>query len=155
MVKIMFLAPIYNLESVPDKYNFEDNKTVLDTEDDAVAAEWGGGWRMPTRAEWEGLFESVNMTWTSNYQGSGVSGIVCTDKIDSTKELFFPAAGSAINGSIGDAGKDSYFWTNSLNTWDGQYVAAAHYAYFYKQGGAYCDSNLRSYGYTLRGVLDE
>jgi hypothetical protein len=31
------------------KYNSSDNKTVLDLEDDAAAANWGGAWRMPTK----------------------------------------------------------------------------------------------------------
>ena len=37
------------------KYNISGGKTVLDLENDAARANWGGSWRMPTNAEMEAL----------------------------------------------------------------------------------------------------
>jgi hypothetical protein len=62
-----------------------------------VHANWGGSWRMPTRAECEALASAVNTSWTSNYNNSGIAGHICTDKTDSSKTLFFPAGGWATN----------------------------------------------------------
>ncbi len=39
---------------------FVDNKTVLDAEDDAAHADWGG-WRMPALADFYELFDK--MSW--------------------------------------------------------------------------------------------
>ena len=55
---------------------------------------------MPTTAEFQALGAAVNTTWTADYQGSGVAGLVCTDKTDSSKTLFFPACGSCYDGSV-------------------------------------------------------
>jgi len=49
----------YNTSS---SYGTVDNKTVLDSADDAAHANWGGSWRMPTHAEWTEL----NENWTNS-----------------------------------------------------------------------------------------
>lgn len=94
------------------KYNETDGKTVLDLEDDAARANMGGQWRMPTTEELLALEEAVNAVWTENYNGSGVDGLLCTDKTDSTKKLFFPAAGYADRGRADDG--LVYVWSSSL-----------------------------------------
>ncbi len=85
--------------SAMTKYNSTDGKTVLDIEDDAARANMGGYWRMPTAAEFQSLSAAVNTAYTTNYKNSGVGGFVLTDKTDSSKVLFFPAAGSYSNGN--------------------------------------------------------
>jgi hypothetical protein len=81
---------------------------VLEASDDAVIANWGGSWRMPTTEEYVALGAAVNRAWTANYQGSGVAGMICTDKTDSSKVLFFPAAGNCYNGSVSSVGYGYY-----------------------------------------------
>ena len=44
------------------KYNASDGKTVLDLEDDAVRAAWGGKWRMPTKEDCLELYQNCNVT---------------------------------------------------------------------------------------------
>ena len=56
----------YTLSKYNTDYDFGDvidNKIVLDKEDDAAVANWGGNWRMPTITECIELAE--NCTWTS------------------------------------------------------------------------------------------
>jgi uncharacterized protein (TIGR02145 family) len=96
------------------KYNSTDGKTVLDPSDDGAIANWGGQWRMPTKDEYVALGNAVNTAWTASYQGSGVAGLVCTDKTDSSKVLFFPAAGNCSNGSVRRVGSDCNYWSSSL-----------------------------------------
>ena len=133
------------------KYNATDGKTVLDTEDDAAVANWGGSWRMPTTEELQALGAAVNTAWTADYQGSGVAGLVCTDKTDSSKVLFFPAAGYCVNGDVKHVGDDGYCWSRSLYTSNRQ---NAYDLGFFIYAANWGQSFSRYYGYTVRGVLD-
>lgn len=42
---------------------FHDDKTILDSIDDAAIANWGNGWRMPTKEEVEELLSNTTQTW--------------------------------------------------------------------------------------------
>ena len=55
-------------------YGTVDNKTTLELTDDAARVNWGGKWRMPTKAEYNELKNSSNCTWTWT-QKSGVRGL--------------------------------------------------------------------------------
>lgn len=136
------------------KYNDEDGLATIQASDDAVTAAWGGNWRMPTASEWEALGEAVNTAWTVDYQGSGVAGVVLTDKTDSSKTLFFPAVGCAYDGivSVGDLGCHS----SSLITESG----CLKMYYMYCSGSEYgvswsADGQSRELGLNIRGILDE
>ena len=70
-------------------YNgFTDNKIVLDPEDDAATANWGGPWRMPTDAECIELCN--NCKWRLSIQ-NGVQGYKVTGT--NGNSIFLPAAG--------------------------------------------------------------
>ena len=98
------------------KYKYTDGLTKLEAVDDAAVANWGGSWRMPTTDNFQTLGAAVNTAWTANYQGSGVAGLVCTDKKDSSKTLFFPAAGFCNDGSDRNVGNGGIYWSSSLFT---------------------------------------
>jgi hypothetical protein len=132
------------------KYNSTDGKTVLEASDDAVQANWGGQWRMPTTAEYATLGNAVTTAWTANYQGSGVKGLICTDKTDSSKVLFFPACGLCIDGSVYNVGSHGYYWSSSLLSSN---VQSAYYLYFLASYVDWQGSNHRSYGFPVRGVV--
>jgi hypothetical protein len=127
------------------KYNGSD-KTVLDLEDDAVNAAWGSSWRIPTTAEFQALGNAVNTAWT---QVNGISGLMCTDKTDETKTLFFPVAGYANNGSVISGG---LYWSSSPNNGN---VGLAYRLGFSIYGAVWNYDSLRYYGYPVRGVLAE
>ena len=61
------------------KYGTVDNKTVLDLEDDAAHVNWGGDWRMPTKAEQDELYNNCTWEWTTQ---NGVNGYKVTSKIN-------------------------------------------------------------------------
>lgn len=132
------------------KYNPTDGLTVLDASDDAARANWGSEWRMPTVSEYQALGEAVNTAWTTDYQGSGVSGIVCTDKTDNSKVLFFPAAGYCRNGSVNNVGSYGYYWSSSLNT---SYMVNGRSLLFNSGGVNWQNSYNRCNGFTVRPVL--
>lgn len=131
------------------KYNETDGKTVLEASDDAVTSAWGGNWRTPTTEEYVALGNAVNTAWTADYQGSGVKGLVCTDKTDSSKTLFFPACGVCGDGSVSNVSNGTY-WSSSLNSSKVQnaYLLLFHSSYVYWQGDSY-----RYYGLPVRGIM--
>lgn len=130
-------------------YNFADNKTVLDPEDDAARAAWGGSWRLPTVEEWEELRSNCTWTWTkrNNVNGYEVKG-------PNGNSIFLPAAGYRENGDFYGANDYGCYWSSSL-------VAD----YYYSSTSAYCmefesydvneDGNTsRDLGCSVRPVCD-
>ncbi|MBQ9362110.1 MAG: hypothetical protein IJT97_01685 [Bacteroidaceae bacterium] len=93
-------------------YGTVDNKTVLDLEDDAARANWGGTWRMPTKAEQDELRTNCTWTWTTQ---NGKNGYKVTSKTNGNS-IFLPAAGSRYGSSLYDAGSYGGYWSSSLLT---------------------------------------
>ena len=129
------------------KYNETDGLTTLEAVDDAAVANWGGSWRMPTTDEFKALGAAVNTAWT---QVNNVYGILCTDKTDNSKTLFFPAAGYCYNGSDNDVGNFGNYWSSSLRTDDWQY---AYFLSFDSYGAYWGRSNSRYFGVAVRPVV--
>lgn len=144
---------IYYNDGSYTKYNSTDSKITLEAGDDAVKAAWGGNWRMPTVSEYIALGAATTSAWTSSYEGSGVSGLVLTDKTDSSKVLFFPAAGSAYYGSVDYVGSYGYYWSSSLNADCGD--SYAYYLLFGDGSVHWGYGGSRYYGCPVRGVLGE
>jgi len=134
------------------KYNSTDGKTVLDASDDGVVANWGGSWRMPTKEDFAALGTATTSAWTNSYESSGVHGLVLTDKTDSSKKLFFPAAGNANDGSVYNVGSYGYCWSSSLNTSN---VIYAYLMFFSSSTVDWQGNGSRRSGFPLRGVLAE
>ena len=132
------------------KYNATDGKTVLDLKDDAVAANWGGDWHMPTAEQFQELLNTtyVTNTWVTNYNGSGINGRLFTSKENGNK-LFIPAAGYAKVGSMKDVGNNGCVWSSShysSNVKYGRYLVV-------NRSAAGVNNDNRYYGYTVRGVV--
>lgn len=109
-----------------DKYGydgFRDDKTTLGLEDDAANANWGGEWRMPTKAEQDELREKCSWQWCAlnNVWGYKVVG-------PNDNYIFLPAAGCRYNGSLDLAGSDGYYWSSSLGESNS---GSAYYLSFY------------------------
>ena len=128
------------------KYNATDGKTVLEASDDAAVVNWGGSWRMPTIDEFQALCTAVNTTWT---QVNNVYGILCTDKTDSSKILFFPAAGHCSNGNVWSVGNFGNYWSSSISI--GSRQNACELA-FYSTTVIWDDLYGRCYGCSVRPV---
>jgi len=130
------------------KYNNTDGKTIIYSKDDAVTAAWGDKWRMPTHEEYQALYEATTSEWTTM---NGVNGMLFTSKEDSSKTLFFPAAGFCGDGSVWYVGRCGYYWSLSLNT----VVVSSSWGMSFGYGSMYPDlSNFRYYGYSVRGVMN-
>ena len=100
----------YTKYSTSSQYGTVDNKTVLDPEDDVAHVNWGGGWRMPTKAELEELRNNCTCKWTTH---NGVTGCKVTSNINGNS-IFLPAAGYRYNSSLYKVGSLGYYWSSSL-----------------------------------------
>lgn len=125
-------------------YNgFTDNLTTLLPGDDAATANWGSDWRMPTKAEFDELYNNTTRTWT---QQGGVNGWLFTAA--NSNSLFLPAAGCRWGVDLEYAGGDGNYWSSSLhsshpdNAWN-----------FYFNSGSYSmHGSSRSNGRSVRAV---
>ncbi len=137
------------------KYNISsslgtvDNKTVLDPEDDAARANWGGAWRMPTDAEWTELRNNCSWRWTDDYNGTGVVGRIVTGT--NGNSIFLPAAGC--HGYVGlcDAGYYGNYWSSSLDSDDPH--DAWNVSFSSDDVSRYSD--YRCFGFSVRPILGE
>ena len=125
-------------------YNgFTDELTTLLPEDDAATANWGTDWRMPTKEEWQELYQNTTVTWTSQ---NGVSGRLFT--ASNGNSLFLPAAGYHLNNSLYYDGVYSYYWSSWL------YTDHPNYAWnlYISSEGYYLSDFDRTYGRSVRPV---
>ena len=95
-------------------YGTVDNKTTLELTDDAARVNWGGKWRMPTKAEQDELSDTNNCTWECTTQ-NGVKGYKVTSKKNGNS-IFLPAAGYCDDDYLYYAGSDGVYWSSSLCT---------------------------------------
>ena len=75
---------------------------------DAARANWGGTWRIPTKAEFEELKYNCTWTWTNEggnrgYRVTGANG----------NNIFFPAAGNCEGISLNGVGSEGYYWSST------------------------------------------
>ena len=96
-------------------YGSVDNKTTLDSSDDAATVNWGTPWRMPSLDVIKELVDKCTSVQTSQ---NGVNGWKFTGPNGGV--IFFPAAGIRwdgepfdVNNSF-DAGSYGFYWSSSL-----------------------------------------
>ncbi|MGM9818983.1 MAG: hypothetical protein ACI30B_08415 [Paludibacteraceae bacterium] len=141
----------YCTDSDYGKDGFADYKTVLDPEDDAARANWGGAWRMPTKEECEELLDNCTLKWVYSYKGTGVAGLIVTSNINGNS-IFLPAAGYRYGGDLDGAGDCGYYRSSSLYT--GGPDVAWQLVGFYSDD-VFGGSNYRFFGHSVRPVLGE
>ena len=89
-----------------------DNRTIGDISGnpqyDAATANWGSGWRMPTKEELEELVDKCDWEWTR--QG-GCNGYKLTGP--NGNSIFLPAAGWRYGSSLLSAGDGGRYWSST------------------------------------------
>ena len=129
-------------------YNgFTDNLTTLLPEDDAAAANWGGNWRMPTKEEFQELYNNTTHTWTTQ---NGVNGRLFTAA--NGNSLFLPAAGFRYDSSLYEAGSHGNYWSSLLllRTEDPYYA----WFFYFDSDGTYVNYDARRIGHSVRAVRE-
>jgi hypothetical protein len=153
------------------KYHVVNNAfdyTTLQATDDAAAANWGGSWRMPTKTEWQELLDNCSYTWQTNYQGSGMNGLLLTSTVAGyeNKSIFLPADGYFNDNNNVGSTISIYYWSSSVDS-EGRLDEYSHtYTYYptyaYKlealyDGGSFTrnpniTNEYRRYGMCIRAV---
>ena len=140
---------VYNPNAfwVMTKYNDNDGLTTLESEDDAATANWGSDWRMPTRDDFDELYQHTDVEWKNN-------GILLTSR-ENGKSLFLPCVGMAREGVLYD-GKDAdtegWYWSSFLT----ENVETDAFSFAF--GGGFHGSDYtyyRGYGCAVRPVFSQ
>jgi hypothetical protein len=127
-----------------DTSNLTSN--VLNTSVDAAYVHTNGKAKMPTLTQVQELINGTNNEWTTI---DGVAGKKFTNKNDSSKYIFIPAAGYFNAGSRFDKGSDGLVWSSSLS-----FIGNAYYLYFNSSNvGTNNTYGSRDYAFSVRGVL--
>ena len=114
--------------------------------DDAARANWGGNWRLPTKAECDELVNNCNFQWTTQ---NGVKGMRFTSKRNGNS-IFLPAAGGRCGTSTDYAGELGNFWSST--PYDSE--RSAYYLYSGSEGSAGTHWLSRLNGHPVRPVLE-
>ena len=134
----------YCYDSLYGNYRFADNKTTLDSKDDAATVNWGGSWRMPTDDELTELREQCKWRWTTHNGEDGYKVIG-----PNGNSIFLPAAGFMIEGTFNAAGSGGYYWSSSLFTVSSDYAYSVNFDSGLVDWGYYAD---RCFGLAVRPV---
>lgn len=122
---------------------FVDNLTVLEAADDAVVANWGARWRMPTREEWEELFKESTNSWTTQ---NGVEGRLFVGP--NGNSVFFPATGFRLGAELLCPGLGAY-WSSTLH---GDFPERGWSLHFDMDNCHVCGTYERNRGQSIRAV---
>lgn len=87
-----------------------------------ATSEWGINWRMPEDIDFEELIDNCICTWTEDYGGTGVNGLLCTGKENTSyaeNSIFLPG-GCETHGD---------YWTSTLRVSQNM----AYFLHFYNK----------------------
>lgn len=133
----------------------DGTQRVLVAEDDAAAqhADWGNGWCMPTKANYDELLANTTQEWVANYEGSGVSGMLFTSTIagHTDKSIFMPIAGYRTGTSFAGYSTTGYYWSSDVYT--GNSYLNAYHLVFNSSSASVARTCNRYYGLLIRPVL--
>lgn len=124
---------------------FTDNLTALESIDDAATANWGEGWRIPTKEEMRELYSCCTHVWTTL---NDVTGLKFSGP--NGNSIFIPAAGVRNESILELAGTDGCYWTKSLTT---DFPTASWHLFFVSSIGYVHDGTYRWAGVPVRAVV--
>lgn len=106
-----------------------DDKVCIDADDDVATVSYGKEWHIPTRDDFQELYEQCEWKWTDNYEETGVAGYIIESKDpDNDNSIFLPASGYIRDTDIQDVNNYGYYWTQNMS--EDRYDFAT-YLFFY------------------------
>lgn len=88
---------------------FLESSDIAGTNNDVAHVKWGGGWRMPTREQFQELIDNTIITQTKL---NNISGILFKSKIYKTS-IFLPKAGWIYERVKKDVGDRCHYWSST------------------------------------------
>lgn len=92
-----------------------DNLKQLEATDDVAGVLWSGGWRMPTKEEFEELISNCTWKWIK-VEGVGGYAVYSRKTGFENKSIFLPAAGYFQKKSVQNKGSRGCYWSASMGT---------------------------------------
>lgn len=117
--------------------------------DTANAIEFLDGWHLPTKEDFQELYDNCTSEWTTI---NGTPGRMFTSKING-HQIFLPAAGwswfddDEHGTALLNRGTDGNYWSSSCNS-----ATSAYSLYFNSGGVGPQNNNLRRDGFSVRAV---
>ena len=113
---------------------------------DMARANMGSPWRLPTKEEFQELYDNCTWTWTTS---NGVNGYRVTSKVAgyTSNSIFIPAVGYYNGTTLNAEGSGGYYWSSSFFSATNAYYLSFLSSNVYPQG-----SNSRYYGFSVRAV---
>ena len=126
--------------------DYSGSENPLAASADTAVQVLGNGWRMPTKAEFQSLTANTDYSWVTI---NGVVGGKFTDKTDSSKYIFIPAAGCYDYGDLTEFEEYGRVWSST--PWKSSY---SYHLKFYEGYDIADYDTYRDFGFSVRPVLD-
>lgn len=135
-----------NYNSTPG-YSVAANIPSNDSAHDIALATLGTPWHLPTKKDFNELYDNTDSEWVADYNGTGVAGRKFMKKSDHSVYVFFPASGYYNGRPLSSRGSRCYYWSSSFNS------ATNAYNLYFNSSSVYPQYNYpRSNGVTVRPV---
>lgn len=117
-----------------------------------AAASWGGNWTLPTREQWKKLIDECEWTWKEDciFGGKTINGYIVSEKKDSSKYIFLPAAGEIQGGVHNLLGSHGIYRSSSPYG-----VEYSYFLFFLSSQQAMPANGRHDFGYSVRMVYAE
>ena len=135
-----------NYDSTPGK-QVAANIPSNDAAHDIALATLGSPWHLPTKEDFQELYDNTDSEWVSDYNGTGVAGRKFMKKTDHSVYVFFPASGRYNGTTLENRGTNGIYWSASF------YVSTNAYDLNFNSSVVNPQNNNYRYrGFTVRPV---
>ena len=118
-----------------------------DAAHDIALAKLGTPWHLPTKEDFQELYDNTDSEWVADYNGTGVAGRKFMKKSDHSVFVFFPASGYYNGTSLDYRGSNGRYWSSSFNS-----ATYAYNLYFNSSSVTPQNYNSRRNGLAVRPV---
>ena len=98
----------------------------------------GGSWRMPTKDEFQELYDNTDSEWVADYHG--IAGRKFMKKTNHNVFIFLPAAGVYYGTTLLYRGSGGLYWSRSVHS-----SASSGHGLFFNSGGVYPQNDYGRY----------
>ena len=118
-----------------------------DAAHDICFARLGSPWHLPTKEDFQELYNYTDSEWVADYNGTGVAGRKFMKKTNHSVYVFFPASGYYGGTSLSLRGRGGSYWSSSFNS------ATSAYRLYFNSSSVYPQDYFnRHLGFTVRPV---